>query len=81
MQAAEAAIHAAIPVWEHARVAAGVRRELMGAVDATFLPRRRLVCIDLVSGSLSVAEGAAKRPYASGLAWLRCRDWWVVPGQ
>jgi len=47
--------------WERDGVAAGEMREILGAVDAPFLQRRLLVCIDRVSGSLGFEEVAEHR--------------------
>jgi winged helix-turn-helix DNA-binding protein len=63
MQALEAAILETTEAWEHDGVAAGAMREIMGAVDETFLPHMMLVFIDLVSGYLVFAEVAENRTY------------------
>jgi Family of unknown function (DUF6399)/IclR helix-turn-helix domain len=63
MQALEAAILATTEAWEHDGVAAGDMREIIGAVDETFLQRMMLVFIDLVSGYLLFEEVAENRTY------------------
>ena len=47
--------------WERDGVAAGAMREMIGAVDETFVQRMLLVCIDLVRGSLLFEEVAEDR--------------------
>jgi hypothetical protein len=49
--------------WEHDGVADGEACPVIGAVDATFLERMRLVFMDLVSGSLVFEEVAEDRTY------------------
>jgi IclR helix-turn-helix domain len=63
MRALEAAILATTAAWEHAGVATGDMREIIGAVDETFLQRMMLVFMDLVSGYLLFEEVAEDRPY------------------
>jgi Family of unknown function (DUF6399) len=48
--------------WEREGSAAGEARPIIGAVDATVLPRRLLVCMDLGSGDVWLEEVAAERP-------------------
>ena len=52
MQALEQAILKTAAAWEHDGVAHGERRPIIGAVDATFLQRLRLVFVELASGYL-----------------------------
>jgi len=51
--------------WEKEGVTAGEAREIIGAVDATFLEHMLLVLMDLPSGSLLVAAVAADRTSAT----------------
>jgi hypothetical protein len=69
----EAALRETAEAWEQDGRADGKGHEMMGAVDATFVPRMRLVCIDLVRGSLVCEEGAADRPYATWDAVVETR--------
>ena len=48
--------------WEQEGGAHGARRPIIGAVDATFLQRMMVVCMDLASGSLLMEEVAVDRP-------------------
>src|SRR5713101_2016475 len=65
MAVLEAAILETTAAWEHDGVAAGEMREIIGAVDETFLQRMMLVFIDLVSGYLLFEEVAEDRTYAT----------------
>lgn len=56
-----AAIRETAEAWEQEGIADGQVREIIGAVDETFLQRLMLVCIDLVSGSLVFEEVAEQR--------------------
>jgi hypothetical protein len=47
--------------WEQDGVDHGEIRPIIGAVDATFLPRMMWVCLDLASGSLVMEEVAVDR--------------------
>jgi hypothetical protein len=51
--------------WEQDGIAAGEGREMMGAVDATFLAPMRLVWQDVLTGYRGQAEGSDARPYAT----------------
>jgi len=51
MPAIETARQETAAVWEQDGQAPGEGRESMGAVDATFLARMILVCMDLTTGS------------------------------
>jgi hypothetical protein len=63
MRALEQAILETAAAWERDGVAHGERRPIIGAVDETFLPRMRLVFMDLASGDLLREEVAADRIY------------------
>jgi hypothetical protein len=54
---------ATAPGWEKEGLAQGERRPVMGAVDETFVQRRRLVCLDVATGAVVRAEGAAARRF------------------
>ena len=73
MQALETAILATTQAWEHDGVAAGDMREIIGAVDETFLQRMMLVFIDLVSGYLLFEEVAEDRSYDTWHALVKAR--------
>ena len=51
--------------WEQEGTITGTVRDIIGAVDETFLERMMLVCMDLPSGYLLVEAGAADRTYAT----------------
>jgi hypothetical protein len=74
LHALEQAILETATAWEHAGVAAGEVRPIIGAVDDTFLERMMLVCMDLVSGYLLCAEGAEDRPYTPWYALVEARS-------
>jgi len=61
MQTLEATILETAATWEKDAVATGEEREIIGAVDETFVQRMLLVCIDLVRGSLLFEEVAEDR--------------------
>ena len=73
MQALETAILTTTEAWEHDGVAAGDMREIIGAVDETFLQRMMLVFIDLVSGYLLFEEVAEDRSYDTWHALVKAR--------
>jgi hypothetical protein len=73
MQALETAILATTEAWEHNGVATGEMREIIGAVDETFLQRMMLVFIDLVSGYLLFEEVAEDRSYDTWHALVKAR--------
>jgi hypothetical protein len=73
MEVLEAAMLATTAAWERDGVAAGEMREIMGAVDETFLQRMMLVFIDLVRGSLWFEEVAEHRPYDTWYALVETR--------
>jgi hypothetical protein len=63
MEVLEPAMLETAAAWEHDGGAHGERRPILGAVDDTCWERMMVVCMDLASGYLLVAEGAAERPY------------------
>jgi hypothetical protein len=65
MQALEAALLETATAWEQEGCARGERREVIGAVDETFLERMLLVCMDLATGYLLLEEMAEDRTYAT----------------
>src|SRR5262252_314522 len=65
MQALEAALLETAAVWEQEGCASGEIREVIGAVDETFLERMILVCMDLATGYLLLEEMAEDRTYAA----------------
>jgi hypothetical protein len=65
MQVLEAALLETAGRWEQDGVAAGGVREIIGAVDETFLERMMLVCMDLSTGYLLLEEVAEDRTYAT----------------
>src|SRR5215510_9031695 len=73
MQALEAAILETARAWEQAGQAHEAGRELIGAVDETFLEQMMLVCMDLRTGYLLLEEVAADRTYATWKALVEER--------
>jgi len=73
MAVLEAALLETAGVWEQDGLADGKVRELIGAVDETFLQRMMLVCIDLVSGDLLCEEVAEDRTYDTWYALVEAR--------
>src|SRR4029453_17242443 len=65
MQALEAALLETAASWEQDRCASGTVREIIGAVDETFLERMILVFMDLATGYLLLEEVADDRTYAT----------------
>jgi hypothetical protein len=65
MQALEAALLETAAAWEQEGCATGERREIIGAVDETFLERMILVLMDLATGSLLLEEVADDRTYTT----------------
>jgi hypothetical protein len=65
MQALEAALLETAAAWEQDGVAAGEVREIIGAVDETFLERMILVFMDLATGYLLLEEVAEDRTYTT----------------
>jgi len=73
MEVLEAAMLETTAAWEREGVAAGKTREIIGAVDETFLQRMMLVFIDLVSGYLVFEEVAEQRTYDTWYALVETR--------
>jgi hypothetical protein len=73
MDVLEAATLETTAAWERDGVAAGEMREIIGAVDETFLQRMMLVFIDLVSGYLVCEEVAEHRTYDTWYALVEPR--------
>jgi Family of unknown function (DUF6399) len=65
MQALEAALLETAAAWEQDGQARGEVREIIGAVDETFLERMLLVFMDLSTGYLVLEEVADDRTYAT----------------
>jgi hypothetical protein len=65
MQALETSLMETAQAWEQAGTPTGEGREIIGAVDETFLEHMLLVFMDLPSGYLLVEEVAAERTYAT----------------
>ena len=61
MQTVETALRETAEAWEQAGCADGAMREIIGAVDETFLQRMMLVCMDLRTGYLLLEETADDR--------------------
>jgi hypothetical protein len=65
IQALEATILKTAGGWEQDGLAGGEVREIIGAVDETFLEHMILVFMDLSTGYLLLEEGAEDRTYAT----------------
>lgn len=65
MQALEAAVLETAEAWEKDGCTKDEVREIIGAVDETFLERMMLVCMDLKTGYLLLEEVAADRTYTT----------------
>jgi hypothetical protein len=65
IQTLEKTIVATAQAWEQEGTTAGTGREIIGAVDETFLEHMMLVCMDLLSGYLLVESVAADRTYVT----------------
>ena len=65
MQALEAALLETAEAWEQDACAGGEVREIIGAVDETFLEQMMLVLMDLRTGYLLLEEVAEDRTYAT----------------
>jgi hypothetical protein len=65
MRALEKTIVETAQAWEQEGTTTGAVREIIGAVDATFLEHMMLVFMDLPSGYLLMEEVAAERTYAT----------------
>jgi Family of unknown function (DUF6399)/IclR helix-turn-helix domain len=73
MQALEAALLETAATWEQEECASGKAREIIGAVDETFLERMLLVFMDLATGYLVLEEIADDRTYATWKALVEER--------
>ena len=73
MQALEAALLETAEAWEKEGCTEGEGREIMGAVDETFLEQMILVLMDLKTGYLLVEEVAADRTYTTWKALVEER--------
>jgi hypothetical protein len=73
MQALEAALLETAAAWEQQGCARGEMREVIGAVDETFLERMLLVCMDLATGYLLLEEAADDRTYTTWKALVEAR--------
>jgi Family of unknown function (DUF6399)/IclR helix-turn-helix domain len=73
MQALEAALLETAEAWEQDGCAGGAMREVIGAVDETFLERMILVCMDLATGYLLLEEAADDRTYPTWKALVEAR--------
>ncbi len=73
MQTLEAALLETAGAWEQDGQTQGEVRELIGAVDETFLERLLLVFMDLPTGYLLLEEGAEDRTYATWKALVEER--------
>jgi hypothetical protein len=73
MHALEAALLETAAAWEQEGCANGAAREVVGAVDETFLERMILVFMDLATGYLLLEEVADDRTYATWKALVEER--------
>jgi hypothetical protein len=73
MQALEAALLETAMAWEQAGQAPAEVREIIGAVDETFLERMILVGMDLPTGYLLLEDVAEDRTYATWKALIEER--------
>src|SRR5262244_643495 len=73
MQALEAALLETAASWEQDGCASGTVREIIGAVDETFLERMILVFMDLATGYLLLEEVADDRTYPTWKALVEER--------
>jgi hypothetical protein len=65
MQTLEATLLETAATWEQEGVATGEGREIIGAVDETFLARLVLVLLDLPTGYVVLEAAADERSYAT----------------
>jgi hypothetical protein len=70
MPALAAALLETAAAWEQDGRTSGAGREIMGAVDAPFLERMILVCMDLATGYRLLEEVAEDRTSAPWHAWV-----------
>src|SRR5215510_14001266 len=73
MQTLEVALLETAEAWEQDGCAGGEGREIIGAVDETFLERMMLVCLDLSTGYLLLEAVAEDRTYTTWKALLEER--------
>ena len=73
MQTLETALLETAEAWEQDGCAGGEGREIIGAVDETFLERMMLVCLDLSTGYLLLEVVAEDRTFATWQALLEER--------
>jgi hypothetical protein len=73
MQALEAALLETAGAWEKGECAGDEVREIIGAVDETFLEQMMLVFMDLRTGYLLLEEAAEDRTYATWKAVVDAR--------
>jgi hypothetical protein len=73
MQALETALLETAEAWEQDGCASGEMREIIGAVDETFLERMILVFMDLATGYLLLEEVADDRTYPTWKALVEER--------
>jgi hypothetical protein len=73
MQALEAALLETAEAWEKDACTREEGREIIGAVDETFLERMMLVCLDLPTGYLLLEEVAEDRTYPTWKALVEGR--------
>src|SRR5215471_11501921 len=73
MQVLETALLETTRAWEHESCAHGEGREVIAAVDETFLEHMLLVCMDLATGYLLLEEVAADRTYTTWKALVEER--------
>ena len=73
MQTLEDALLETAEAWEQDGCAGGEVREIIGAVDETFLERMMLVCLDLSTGYLLLETVAEDRTFATWQALLEER--------
>jgi len=73
MQTVEAALLETAAAWERDGIAAGEVRDIIGAVDETFLEHLLLVFQDVSTGSLLLETVADDRPYATWKAVMEQR--------
>lgn len=71
MRTLETALRETAAAWERDGGAGGEGREIIGAVDDTFLERMILVCMDLRTGYLLLEEAADDRTYST---WKALRE-------
>jgi hypothetical protein len=73
MQTLEAALLETAEAWEQDGCTGDEGREIIGAVDETFLERMMLVCMDLPTGYLLLEEVAEDRTYPTWKALVDAR--------